>query len=161
MENQQLIKLRQKFKTYLPLIIITIFSIIMSLVLAKDSQEIVYRFMGFFLIIFSLFKWINYFGFIEAFKQYDIVSKFFKPYPYLYPLIELLLGLFYINMQLLILCNIVTIIVMAFLTISIGKAIAQKRSISCACLGTTIDLPLTVVSLFEAVLMLFMAAIML
>lgn len=161
MDDHQLVKMKSIIKTYQPLIIVTLFSVIISLVLAKDGQELIYRFMGFFLIIFSLFKWIDFFGFVNAFKQYDVVSKLFKPYAYLYPAIEFILGLGYIKMQFLIICNIFTIIVMALLAISIGKAIAQKRKLSCACLGTAFNLPLTIVSLFEAVFMLFMAAIML
>jgi hypothetical protein len=44
--------------------------------------------------------------------------------------------------------------------ISVINALIKKKTINCACLGTAIKLPLTVVSLFEILLMLIMATFM-
>src|SRR5690606_9542739 len=100
-------------------------------------------------------------GFVVAFKEYDVVSKVFYPYSFLYPFIEAVLGFGYLSMKLTLVWNCLTIAVMLFNAISVAKALAQKKKINCACLGTVIKLPLTQASLFESLLMLLMAIMML
>lgn len=149
------------FKQYAPLGIITLFSFILSASLMKNEDELLYRFMGFFLSIFSLFKWIDIKGFTQAFKEYDLISKYIPSYLIIYPIIELTLGLLYISISLTILANIVTILFMSSSAVSVIKALLEKRKLTCACLGTTLKLPLTYVSLFEIIFMILMAFSML
>ena len=148
-------------KRYYPLLVILLMSVLLALIFGENLEEITYRFMGFFLVFFSLFKWIDYKGFVVAFKEYDVTSKIFKPYPFLYPIIELVIGCGYLMLHFTAILNIATITIMFLNALSVAKAIAQKRQINCACLGTVIQLPLTTVSLFESLLMLLMAILML
>ena len=53
-------------------------------------------FMGFFLVVFSMFKFFNLEGFADGFHMYDLLAKPFRPYAYIYPFIELALGLGYL-----------------------------------------------------------------
>lgn len=146
---------------YLPLVIISLFSLILSASLMKTQQELSYRFMGFFLALFSLFKWIDIKGFMESFKQYDIVSKYLPSYLLIYPILELVLGILYVSLTLLTITNIVTILIMGMNGFSVIVALYQKKNLNCACLGTVLKLPLTFVSLFEIIFMTLMAFLML
>jgi hypothetical protein len=146
-----------KLKDYLPLAVITLFAAALSGVLMKSQEEFMYRFMGFFLATFALFKWIDIKGFISAFREYDLLSKIFKPHVLVYPVMETALGLSYISLTLVHVSNYVLLVLMAINAASVITAVFKKRSITCACLGTTIKLPLSIVSLYEIALMIFMA----
>ncbi len=70
--------------------------------------------MGSWFIVFGATKLINVSGFVASFRQYDIVTKKFPLYGYLYPTIEFILGSAYIFDQSMIYwlpINIVTIII--------------------------------------------------
>ena len=53
-------------------------------------------FMGLFLVVFSMFKFFDMEGFADGFQMYDLLAKPFRPYAYVYPFIELALGLGYL-----------------------------------------------------------------
>jgi hypothetical protein len=145
---------------YLPLLIITLYAGVLSFVLMNSTQAFMYRFMGFFLSVFALFKWVDIKGFVSGFKEYDLFSRVFPPYLIAYPIVEAFLGLLYVSMYSIKIANITLIVVMVINAISVVYALIKRRKINCACLGTAIKLPLTVVSLFEIVLMLVMGVLM-
>ena len=53
-------------------------------------------FMGFFLVVFSMFKLFDLEGFADGFQMYDPLARPIRPYAYLYPFVELGLGLGYL-----------------------------------------------------------------
>jgi hypothetical protein len=57
--------------------------------------------------------------------------------------------------------NAITLVVMGVSAVGVAKAIAAKRKIQCACLGTVFNLPMSKVTLIEDGLMILMAAAML
>jgi len=118
-------------------------------------------YMGIFFIVFSSFKLIDVKGFAMGFQKYDILAKKSKEYALLYPFIELTLGIFYLFNFLLLYANIVTIFVMGVGAIGVFQAIRAKQDFTCACLGTKLGIPLTYVTLFENVIMVIMAVMLL
>jgi hypothetical protein len=161
MEDSFFKKIQTIFFQYLPLIVITLFALLLALGHEGRSSDYVYRFMGFFLCTFSLFKWIDIKGFTQVFQEYDLLAKIFKPYMFIYPAAEFIVGYGYIQLELLYVCNILTIVLMLLNGISISHALVKRKKLQCACLGTVVKLPLSVISLFESLLMLVMAAWML
>jgi hypothetical protein len=153
-------QLKDWILTYMPLMVVTFFALLLSAVFFKNINDFIYLFMGFFLVIFSLFKWIDLQSFMQAFSLYDLVSKKFKAYLWIFPLLELVLGLNYLSQGFLLIGNSLVVVIMSINAISIGKAIYEKKKIFCACLGGAIKLPLSKVSLFETLVMLVMAAMM-
>jgi copper chaperone CopZ len=119
------------------------------------------HFMAGFFLVFSFFKLLNLTAFADSYQMYDIVAKRSRPYALAYPFIELLLGLAYLIDFQPRLTNIVTLIVMGVSTIGVLQSILSKKKIRCACLGAVFNLPMSVVTLVEDLLMLGMAAIML
>jgi len=78
-------------------------------------------FMGLFFITFGFFKTLDWKGFADAYADYDIVAKRSSVYAYLYPLIELSLGVFYLLNIYLIAVSSITVIVLVFHTVNILK----------------------------------------
>jgi hypothetical protein len=134
---------------------------LMSTLSGFNWEEWMRWFMGGFFIVFGSFKLIGLEMFVIAFRGYDLIAKKYRPYPYVYPFIEIFLGILYILNLLAIPRDIVAIVVMTISAIGVTKAIAHKSHIQCACLGTIIRLPLTTVSLVENLTMGVMALIML
>ena len=118
-------------------------------------------FMGGFFIVFGGFKLIGYENFVIAFRDYDILAKRHKIYAYIYPFIELFLGVIYVLNLFSPARDVFTVIIMSIGAFGVAKAIMHRSHIQCACLGNIIRLPLTTVSLVENLVMASMAFIML
>jgi len=114
-------------------------------------------FMAGFFIVFGLFKVVKWRGFADAYSTYDIIAKRSRAYAYLYPLIELGLGISYLVGWNLILTNAVTLVVMSVGALGVAKEIRKKNQVPCACLGTVFKIPMTKVTLVEDLLMAVMA----
>jgi hypothetical protein len=155
-------------KTYKPLIII--FLIILLVVLSiglKDYlndhvefKKIMSYFMAGFFLVFSGFKLLDLKGFAEGYATYDLLAAKSKAYAYIYPFIELYLGLSYLTGLWPLFTNILTFVVMSFSSLGVIKAMIKKRKFQCACLGTMIKIPLTKITLVEDLLMAMMALTM-
>lgn len=118
-------------------------------------------FMAGFFLVFSFFKLLNIRGFAEGYRTYDVVAKHIPAYGFIYPFIELALGLAFLTGFRPVLANTVTLVVMGISTIGVAQSLLKKTPFQCACLGTVIKLPLSKVTLVEDVLMVAMSAAML
>ena len=126
-----------------------------------EMNAMMSNFMGGFFVLFSFFKLLDLKGFAEGYRTYDILAQKWPMYGYVYPGIELGLGISYLMTQSLMITNVLTIIIMGVSSVGVIQALLQKRAIQCACLGTFFKLPLTNVTLFEDLLMAGMSALML
>ncbi|MFN7039243.1 MAG: MauE/DoxX family redox-associated membrane protein [Alphaproteobacteria bacterium] len=157
---------RKPLSNYKPLIVIITIILLASFALEistieKNSMNIMRNFMGLFFTIFSMFKLFNIEGFVKGFKKYDLLSIKFNNYGYVYPYIELILGLGYLSNASPILVNSVSFIVMSASAYSVIKSIKQGLDLRCACLGTMLNVPLSTVSVIENVGMSAMSLLML
>lgn len=118
-------------------------------------------FMAGFFLLFSFFKFLNIKGFAKAYQTYDLVAKKLPLWGYIYPVIELVLGIGYLLQIHPLTTNLITLIVMGISSIGVLATLTKKKSIQCACLGTFFDLPMSKLTLFEDLLMVIMAGIML
>ena len=118
-------------------------------------------FMGFILVVFSMFKFFNLEGFADGFQMYDLLAKRLRPYAYIYPFIELALGLGYLSHWQPIAIYMTTVIVMAFGSLGVIVALRKGLDLECACLGTVLRVPLSTVTLLEDLGMAAMAIAML
>lgn len=114
-------------------------------------------FMGGFFVAFSFFKMLDLRGFADAYRSYDLVAKAAPGYGYVYPFVELLLGLGYLANWQPTLVNAVTAGVMAVSLAGVLKAVLSRQAIRCACLGTVFNLPMSTVTIAEDSVMLAMA----
>ncbi|MBL8821118.1 MAG: copper chaperone [Planctomycetia bacterium] len=119
------------------------------------------HFMSGFFLVFSFFKLLNVTAFADAYMTYDVVAKRLRAYGFIYPFIELGLGIAYLANFNPLVINLVTLVVMGVSSIGVIESLLNKRKIRCACLGTVFNLPMSVVTLVEDALMVLMAAAML
>jgi hypothetical protein len=157
------------FRTYKPLFIIVgliLLPVIALALRAYDAgsfswQDSMMNFMAGFFLVFSGLKLLDVAGFAEGYSTYDLLAQRVKAYGYLYPFLELALGLAYLTRIAPEITNIATVILMTFSGIGVVIAVMQKRKFQCACLGTFIKVPLTNITIIEDFGMAAMAGIML
>ena len=124
-------------------------------------NEFMLDFMGLFYIVFSFFKMLDLKGFHESFKMYDPLAKRLPIYGWIYPFIETALGVMFLMRFKVNIALLITLVVLGMTTIGVTKTLLDKKSIRCACLGTTLKLPMTEATLIENTTMIAMAVLML
>jgi len=147
-----------------PLFIILGYIFIASILLNYknwNSSNAMLDFMGLFYIIFSFFKILDIKGFSMSFRMYDPLAKQAPIYGYIYPFIEIILGMMFLIRYEVNIALILTVIVLGITTIGVTQTLLNKRSIKCACLGTTLNLPMTEATFIENALMIIMAFLLL
>jgi hypothetical protein len=160
---------KQGLSRYLPLFTIVGIILLATLAVAlRDAQlgqfsfeRWMSSFMAGFFLTFAGFKLINLPGFVQGYSTYDLLAKRVPAYGYVYPFIELALGLAYLTGFQHGLANWATLVVMTFSSLGVLQVLRQRRKVMCACLGTAIRLPLTTVTLVEDLGMAAMALAML
>jgi len=118
-------------------------------------------FMGLFYIVFSFFKFLDLKGFPESFRMYDPLAKAIPVYGSIYPFIEVALGILFLMRIQIPFALIITVIILGITTLGVTKTLLDKKSIRCACLGTSLKLPMTEATFIENAIMLIMATAML
>ncbi len=154
------------FKTYKPVLLVFIYlfiTVTLSIILSQsfDIMALMQLFMGGFFLVFSFFKMLDLKGFAYSYMSYDIIAKKWLPWGYIYPFVELLLGLSFLFHVMINEIIIVTLIVMSLSSIGVIKSVISGKKIPCACLGTVFNLPVSNITLIEDLLMVIMSAIML
>ncbi len=118
-------------------------------------------FMGLFFTLFAMLKLFNIKGFAEGFAKYDLLGSKSTLYCFIYPFIELSLGLGYLAGFILpVICSI-TILVSIIGSIGVIQALKKGLDVRCACLGTVLNVPLSTVTLTEDIGMGVMAFLLL
>lgn len=152
-------------QTYKPLLLIAAFITGVSLLTSWNGEGIngmkwMNAFMAGFFIVFSFFKFLDLRGFADSYAMYDLLAKRVKGYGYVYPFIELALGVMYLIGFNPAVTTMATIIVMGFSSIGVIKSVLDKKQIRCACLGAVFNLPMSTVTIIEDLLMVGMALFM-
>lgn len=148
-------------RAYYPLILIAVYLSVTANAGAENFEDWMRHFMAGFFLVFSFFKLLNLKAFAEGYASYDLVAKRWAPYAYVYPFIELALGLAYLFSWQVELVSFITLVVMLVSAAGVMRAVADKKKLRCACLGTLLNVPLSTVTLVEDFSMAAMAAIML
>jgi hypothetical protein len=112
--------------------------------------------MGSILTLFGLAKLYDLKKFSKIFQQYDIISKYIPIYSYIYPFIEIILGIHYIKNKNINLINKFTISIMLISIISVCMSLYLGQTLRCGCLGSFFHIPLSYVTLSENILMILM-----
>ncbi|SFD12155.1 heavy metal translocating P-type ATPase [Algibacter pectinivorans] len=155
---------KSELKQLFPLFLIFGYIIAASVLLnykSWDTTGFMLDFMGLFYIVFSFFKLLDLKGFPESFKMYDPLAKAIPAYGWVYPFIELGLGVMFLMRIEILFALIITLVVLGITTIGVTKTLLDKKSIQCACLGTALKLPMTKATFIENSIMIVMAVIML
>jgi copper chaperone CopZ len=154
------------WEVYKPLVLIFLFVSGVAAIAAFDAQAFSWHqwmrfFMAGFFMVFSFFKFLDLKGFARSYAMYDLLAKHWKGYGYVYPFLELGLGVLYLTAINLPATHVATIIIMGFSSIGVIRNMLSPNQVQCACLGTIFKLPLGRVTLVEDLLMVAMAGVML
>jgi len=152
-----------KIKQLKPLFIILGYIFITSILLNYknwNSSNAMLDFIGLFYIVFSFFKILDIKGFSMSFRMYDPLAKKAPIYGYIYPFIEVLLGVMFLTRFEVNIALVITVIILGVTTIGVTQTLLNKRAIKCACLGTALNLPMTEATFIENALMIIMALIL-
>ncbi len=147
-----------------PLFIIFGYLVVTSVLLhweTPDYNAMMLDFMGLFYVVFSFFKFLDLKGFHASFQMYDPLAKRLSVYGWVYPFLELALGLFFLMRFQLNWALVLTLLILGLTTIGVVRVLLQKRQIQCACLGTALKLPMTEATFIENAVMIAMALFML
>lgn len=152
--------------TYQPLLLIVGYILMTTLAInltqeSFDTERWMMHFMAGFFLVFSFFKMLNIKAFANSYAMYDLLAMHSKAYGFIYPFVELALGLAYLFGLAPQITNTATLIIMGFSSLGVIRAVMNKQRIRCACLGTVFELPMSTITIIEDLLMAGMAAWML
>ena len=114
---------------------------------------------GFF-IVFSFFKLLNLDGFASSYSMYDWVARRWFTWGYIYPFVELALGVLYLINLTPMATNWITVLVLGVSSLGVIESNLRSKKIKCACLGDVFNLPMSTVTIVEDVGMVSMALLM-
>lgn len=89
-----------------------------------------------FLVFFALLKIFNLQWFMNGFAMYDLIAMCNSAWGYLYPFIELALGLAYLAFLWPTATYIATMVVFTFGAIGVVLALRRGLDIACPCMGS-------------------------
>ncbi len=155
----------EKLSDYWPLFSLIIVTVLagyaVTFSIAGTLLHWMHYFMGFFLCCFSMLKIFNLSSFADGFQMYDILAKRSRLYAYIYPFIELVLGLGFLSFIAPIVIYSFTIIIMTIGIIGVFIALKKGLDINCPCMGSVLNVPLSSVTLTEDISMIIMSITML
>ena len=157
---------KKTIATYRPLILIIGFIIGITLLSQYPFENFsgmlwMRHFMAGFFLVFAFFKLINIDGFANSYQMYDIIAAKWKGWSYIYPFVELGLGVLYLTNIAPFVTNLATFIILGVSSIGVIRSVMDKRKIKCACLGDVFNLPMSTVTIIEDLTMVAMAGTML
>jgi hypothetical protein len=152
--------------TYKPLLILIGLILACSVLVQIPSghihpMETMRYFMAGFFLSFAFFKLLDIPAFANVYAGYDLLAAKWQAWGYVYPFVELGLGMAYLANWQPALTYWVTLVVMGFSAMGVILAVMSKRRIQCACLGAVFKLPMSTVTIVEDLGMVLMAGVML
>lgn len=153
-----------RLSAYYPIFLIAAYIIGVASINNFHSREINWQgwmnqLMAGFFLVFSAFKLLDIRGFAEGYSTYDLLAKRWYTYGYLYPFLELSLGILYLTQWLPTATQLATVIIMGFSSLGVINSLLKKQKFQCACLGTILKVPLSSITLTEDLTMVILAAI--
>jgi copper chaperone CopZ len=118
-------------------------------------------FMAGFFLAFSFFKLLDLRGFARSYARYDLLSRQWAPWGFLYPFVELGLGWLYLADMACVYVNAFALILAIVGLAGVVRVMVKREQVKCACVGAGFNLPVSTVTLLENGIMAAMAAAML
>lgn len=140
---------------------VVIASFLLAVLRDIDFEIFLSSFMAVFLVVFGSFKLYGLETFATGYRNYDIVAQRFKIWGWIYPLVQIGLGLTYLLFVTFPFLNLLMIVIAAVSSVGVYKELERKSNFQCVCLGNFVKLPLSRISLVEDLTMLVTAFIML
>lgn len=155
---------KPSLRDYVPLMLVITGIIAATLITCAFTSYSLYNLlgysMGYFFVVFGLFKVIDIRNFAMGYAEYDLITKNLPPWGYIYPFVELALGVAFLlgwaDRRVLG----ITFLLSLLTVVSVWLKLRKHEQIHCVCLGNLLKVPLTYVSLVEYAIMGLMAVAM-
>ncbi|HMO78156.1 MAG TPA: hypothetical protein PKA42_02450 [Candidatus Paceibacterota bacterium] len=149
--------------SYWPIVAIYIVAALISLYTIQFHiyPDYMSHLMGWVLIFFGIIKLSDVVGFAEGFAKYDPLAKRSIVYAQVYPFLEITLGVLFILQLLILPATLITLFIYSASLFGALQSMMKKETLHCVCLGTYFKLPLSTVTITEAVFMIGMCIWML
>jgi len=140
---------------YVPLIALTLVSAAGGVAYAAAGdiglsvRDWMHGFMGIFLLVYGLLKLFDLPHFANGFEMYDLLAMRWRGWGYIYPFVEVSLGLAFLAQVAPALVYTLTAVVMGFGAIGVILALRRGVDIECPCMGNVLHVPLSTVTLTE------------
>ena len=121
---------------------------------SQDSNVLIKNYMGIIYIVFGFLKLYDIEKFVNIFRKYDIIANKVEFWAWLYPFIEILLGISLLSDIFVNKTMKITLVLMIISIISVSISLLKKQNLRCGCLGTFFHIPLSYVTISENVAML-------
>lgn len=151
------------FETYKPILLVFGYILGVTLLIefasgGFDWMRWMRHFMAGFFFVFSFFKILNVPSFAASYSGYDVLARRWLGWGYVYPFVELALGILFLLDFQPVAANWLTLAVMGISTVGVAQSLSKKHRFQCACLGAVFNLPMSHITLVEDLLMVGMAA---
>jgi len=155
---------QDKPQSYFPLFVIILYIFGVASINTIQGQSIDWhawmnQFMAGFFLVFSAFKLLDIKGFADGYATYDLLARRWYHYGFVYPFLELGLGILYLTNVRPTTTQMLTIVIMGFSSLGIINSMIKKQKLRCACLGTIINVPLSTITLVEDLGMVVLAGL--
>lgn len=142
---------KREYRKFLGVLLFIAFSAtLMSTLIRFHPLDWIRWYVGSMLLVFGGCKLISMDSFLQVFPRYDPLAAKFSWYSYVYPMVEVLLGMFYILNMFAGLRYVVTFIMVSFGLIGMVINLnIQGPSTHNTWLGNTFKLPMSTAILFE------------
>lgn len=157
-----------KTLTYTPILAVFAVTALMAIAASQAAYgtaltiRAVEWFIAFSMAVLAMLKLRDLESFSSMFLNYDLLAKRWVPYAYLYPFLELAVGVLMIAGVVTWLSAPVGLVIGGIGAVSVFKAVyIDKRELKCACVGGDSNVPLGFISLTENLMMIAMAVWML
>ena len=121
-----------------------------------DKKKLNKNIMGTILILFGVLKLYNINKFASIFQKYDIISKVIPIYSYIYPFLEIYLGLNFITNTNIKYTQFLTKNLMLISILSVIMSLHLGEKLRCGCMGSFFHIPLSYVTISENLYMLYL-----
>ena len=129
----------------------------------ERTKELMPRTMGTIFLVLGLLKLTDLQSFSKIFAKYDIVAKRVPVYGYLYPFLEIMIGLSLFVKDYRVNAYKTIIVLMTIGLLGIFKIMVSKKgsTLRCGCMGSIFHVPLSYVTLGENIVMIAMSSYLL
>ena len=121
---------------------------------SQDSNVLIKNYMGIIYIVFGFLKLYDIDKFVNVFRKYDIIANKVEFWAWMYPFIEILLGISLLSNVFVNKTMKITLVLMIISIISVSISLLKKQNLRCGCLGTFFHIPLSYVTISENLAML-------
>lgn len=153
------------YKEYAKLVAIFVFLIIsattMSTLGGINVLEWLRWFMGGFMLFFGSLKLMGVETFIKVFPLYDLIAKRVRPYKYVYPFLQILLGISFFIGSFDYVRELLVVVLSISSLVGIVGIVTKRGAVRFSYLGTIIKLRFSSVVILENIIMLVASILML